>query len=212
MKTRKQARRIARMTLQTRIVEATGGAGTEKTEEPREDEMHRTHKLAPPPTAADLMNRALVTVPHRMTLRGAAKVLARWQAHVLAVTDDRGQFAGMLSAADLLGWVAGDEQNQDTGARSEWHLLAPVGGRNDEVRWHLAANPAVAVPSASLFDLAWLMHRARTGWVVILDEQRRPIGVVSAVDLLAADWPRQDSACPRVPPGEAGVSVGPARC
>jgi CBS-domain-containing membrane protein len=147
--------------------------------------MTRTRERPRALTAADVMSRSPVTIQHRMTLRGAARVLARWRAHALPVTDDQGRFVGVLSAADLLRWAADGGAGYDTAAWSDWQLMAPAAGRTDEVRWHLAADTAVVPHDASLADVARRMRDARACCAVVLDGRGRPVGVVSGADLIA---------------------------
>ena len=153
--------------------------------------MNRSWKPAHALTAADVMCRDLVTVRHRMTLRAAARVLARWRVHLLPVTDDQGRFVGVLSAAELLRWAAdggtGGGQGHDTGAWTDWQLMAPGAGRTDEVRWHLAADPVAVATDTPLADLAGRMRDRRACCAVVIDGHRRPVGVVSGADLLAAE-------------------------
>jgi hypothetical protein len=64
--------------------------------------------------------------------------------------------------------------------------MAPGAGRTDEVRWHLTANPVVVAADAGLADLARQMGECRACCAVVIDEQRRPVGVLSGGDFLAA--------------------------
>ncbi len=172
--------------------------------------MNHSRKPAHALTAADVMSRALVTVRHRMTLRAAARVSARWRVHVLPVTDDQGRFVGVLSAPELLRWAADGGpcggQGYDTGDWMDWLLMAPDAGRTDEVRWHLTADPAVVAPDAPLPEVARLMRDAGVCCAVVVDRQRRPVGVVSGAGLLAAGLAtpsRADGELP-VPPRAGG--------
>src|SRR4051794_20745585 len=134
--------------------------------------MNRTRNPFHAATAADVMSRTLVTVHHRMTLRAAAGVLARWRLPVLPVTDDQERFVGVLTAADLLRWAldAGSHacvatqgwgQGHDTSVWVDWQMMAPDAGRTDEARWHLAADPVVVATDTPLADLARRMRDRR---------------------------------------------------
>lgn len=148
-------------------------------------------------TAADVMQRTRLTVPHRMSLRAAARVVGHRRAHLVPVTDDQGRFVGVLSAAELLRWVGRPppESEDDRAVWTDWQLHVSTGRRSEEVRWHLLDEPVVATPGTGLDDLAGKMRAARSGWAFILDEGHRPVGVVSAADLMTprvATADRQD--------------------
>ncbi len=151
--------------------------------------MNRTRKPAHALTAADVMSRAPVTVHHRVALRAAARVMARWRLHVLPVTDDQGRFVGVLTAAEMLQWALDGGpggQGHDTSAWTDWQVIAPGAGRTDEVRWHLTADPVVVAVDAGLADLARRMAEGRACCAVVIDEMRRQVGVLSGGDFLAA--------------------------
>jgi CBS domain-containing protein len=56
-------------------------------------------------TAEDVMKRDLVTIPRRMALRDAARLLRRAQISGAPVVDERERCVGVLSAADFLRWA-----------------------------------------------------------------------------------------------------------
>ncbi|MFO1326222.1 MAG: PAS domain S-box protein [Rubrivivax sp.] len=56
----------------------------------------------------------------------------------------------------------------------------------------LAVEPAVLSAQASVLDAARLMATRRTGYMVVVDDARRPLGVVTETALLAAAQQRQD--------------------
>jgi CBS domain-containing membrane protein len=153
--------------------------------------MNRTRESARALTAADVMSRDVVTIHHRMPLRAAARVFAYSRTLALPVTDDRGRCVGVLSAAEVFRW-AGDggpwgAGGHDTSATTDWQVMAPGTGRTDEVRWYLTADPAVVTPDASLPEVVRLILDTRTCCVVV-NEQRRPVGMISGADLLAANY------------------------
>lgn len=143
-----------------------------------------------PLTAADLLGTSVVSVHHRMSIARAASVMDRWRLHVLPVTDDRGQFIGVLTAADVLRWALDGGTSHDTTVWTDWQLTEPAPAWPDEVRWHLVENPVVVEPDADLTYLAQLMSAARASCAVVVDSQRRPIGILSIGDVLASwDFP-----------------------
>jgi CBS domain-containing protein len=120
-------------------------------------------------TAADLMNQEVVTIPQDMTLRAAARLLAREQISGVPVVNAQGQCVGILSASDFLAlWAA-------EGAAAD-----------EEVHRHMTADPVLVEPSTPITTLARMMIDAHIHRVVVVDGQRKPIGVVSSTDVLAA--------------------------
>jgi len=55
----------------------------------------------------------------------------------------------------------------------------------DEVRQFMTPDPVTAQAATSIRDLARMMIDAHIHRVIVVDEGRRPIGVVSSTDLLA---------------------------
>jgi len=56
-------------------------------------------------TVADLMSRELITIHHKMSLRGAAHLLRRADVTGAPVVDELGRCVGILSAVDFLRWI-----------------------------------------------------------------------------------------------------------
>jgi CBS-domain-containing membrane protein len=76
--------------------------------------MIATAKPALALTAADIMSREVVTVPHHTTVRDAAALLRRARVSGAPVVDDQGRCVGALSSVDFLRWAEGcapDEAN-----------------------------------------------------------------------------------------------------
>jgi CBS domain-containing protein len=56
----------------------------------------------------------------------------------------------------------------------------------DEVRRFMTPDPVTAPPATSIGVLARMMLDTHIHRVIVVDEERRPVGVVSSTDLLAA--------------------------
>jgi CBS domain-containing protein len=120
-------------------------------------------------TARDLMSRPVVALPRWLTLRAAARRLAREQISGVPVVDAEGRCIGILSATDFLTFWADDARQGD-----------------EEVGEHMTADPVMVAPDASITELARMMIDAHIHRVIVVDEQEHPIGVVSSTDVLAA--------------------------
>src|SRR5947209_11543530 len=69
-------------------------------------------------TAADLMSRHVVTIPHRMSLHAAAHRLNQANVSGAPVTDDEGRCVGVLSRTDLVRWL----DRGEGAARADAHV------------------------------------------------------------------------------------------
>jgi CBS domain-containing protein len=120
-------------------------------------------------TAAELMSHTIVTIPEGMTLRAAAQLLRAEGIGGAPVVDAKGRCVGILTASDFLA-LWGQDANR----------------ANEEVGLHMTTDPVTAPPSTSITDLARMMIDAHIHRVVVVDAERRPLGVVSSTNILAA--------------------------
>ncbi len=139
-------------------------------------------------TAADVMNRDAVVVPKHMTLRGAARAMADGRVGAAAVTDARGRCVGLLLAAALVRWLADGSRvgPGPTSVWSEWQMAVPDRGNRDEVYRHMTAEPLTVTPDTPLSEVARLVLADRSHRAVVIDQQHRPLGVLSTADVLPA--------------------------
>ena len=56
-------------------------------------------------TASDLMSRAVLVIPHEMSLRGAARLLSRTHLSGAPVVDCDGHCVGVLSTTDFMRFI-----------------------------------------------------------------------------------------------------------
>ena len=152
--------------------------------------MIATHKPLAAWTAEDLMSRDVKTVSQSMLLQEAARLLAREQIGGAPVVDERGRCVGMLSATDFIRWA---EQGSPTVQAqsnacycSDWQVVDVELLPADEVCCYMSPHLVAAAPSDSIAQLARKMLDAHIHRVVVVDGERRPIGIVSTTDILAA--------------------------
>jgi CBS domain-containing protein len=69
---------------------------------------------------------------------------------------------------------------------ADWQVVDVDGLPADEARRFMTPNPVTARPATSIRALARMMIDAHTHRVIVVDEEHRPVGVVSSTDLLAA--------------------------
>jgi CBS domain-containing protein len=122
-------------------------------------------------TAADLMTREVVAIPAGTSMRAAARTLAQARVNGAPVINGEGRCVGVLSASDFF-----------RGAVQENLEIDPT----DKVGEHMTADPVTANPATPIRELARMMLDADIHRLIVVDEQDRPIGVVSGTDVLAA--------------------------
>ncbi|MGZ6268976.1 MAG: CBS domain-containing protein [Candidatus Limnocylindrales bacterium] len=123
------------------------------------------------PTVGELMTRDPVVVRADTSLKEAAGLLDQYRISGLPVVDAAGVLVGVLSQTDLVR------------ARATEHLWTNWPGL--AVR-HLMTQPALTIAvSASLGEAARLMEERHVHrLVVVADDGRSPIGIVSTTDLV----------------------------
>jgi CBS-domain-containing membrane protein len=143
-------------------------------------------------TAEDLMSRDVLVIPQHMSLKAAAHLLAQAEVGGAPVVDEEGRCVGVLSAADLVHWVDRDKQAPIRGSASascvccDWQMDGLDDVPEDEVSRHMTKNVVATGPETLVGELARWMRDAHIHRVVIVDARRRPVGVVSSMDVLAA--------------------------
>ncbi|MFE0642434.1 CBS domain-containing protein [Streptomyces sp. NPDC058877] len=122
-----------------------------------------------PRTVDDVMTHAVVSARLDAPVKEIVRSMRRWGVSAVPVLSAEGRVVGVVSEADVLEKLPGGEPN---GAGA-----VTAGG--------LMSAPAVTVPrGATLAGAARLMGRGRLKRLPVVDEDGRPVGVVSRGDLL----------------------------
>jgi CBS domain-containing protein len=144
-------------------------------------------------TAADLMSRSVVLVPEQMSLVGAARLLAGSHISGAPVVDGAGRCVGVLSATDFVNVFKDGGRRQPAHAGTgpscfcfPWQLVEAEDLPEESVQDHMTSDPVMVPPSAAITELAQIMLDAHIHRVIVVDEEARPVGVVSTTDILAA--------------------------
>jgi CBS-domain-containing membrane protein len=141
-------------------------------------------------TAADLMSRDVVTIPRHLSLRKAAHLLSNANVTGAPVIDARGVCVGVISATDFihLADVEGCPKAHEDAEEvcSEWQVLEVKNLPVDEVCCFMTPDPVTVTPNIGITELARMMLDAHIHRVIVVDAQRRPVGIVSTTDILAA--------------------------
>jgi CBS domain-containing protein len=122
-------------------------------------------------TAADLMVRDLLTLPQDTPLPEAARRLTHDQVSGAPVVGADGQCVGVLSATDCF---------RALGREGDAPFLA------GPAKAYMTADPVTVAPGTPVRDLARMMLDAHIHRLIVVDERRRPVGVISSTDILAA--------------------------
>jgi CBS domain-containing protein len=69
---------------------------------------------------------------------------------------------------------------------TDWQLVDVEKLPAEEVRHYMTADPVTARPETPIRDLARWMLDAHIHRIVVVDEEQRPVGIVSGTDILAA--------------------------
>jgi CBS domain-containing protein len=69
---------------------------------------------------------------------------------------------------------------------TDWQVVDMEKLPTDEVRYYMTANPVTVAADTPIRVLARMMIDARIHRTIVVDEQERPIGVVSGTDVLDA--------------------------
>jgi CBS domain-containing membrane protein len=144
-------------------------------------------------TAADLMTPDVVLVPRAMSMRAASHILSEAGVSGAPVVDEAGKCVGVLSTTDFMHWVGYEGRcdcthvSQDPGCfHSAWQLMDLGDVPLDEVASQMTADPVTVAPGTSIAKLARAMIDAHIHRIIVVDAHRRPIGIVSSTDVVAA--------------------------
>jgi CBS-domain-containing membrane protein len=154
--------------------------------------MVMTHKRFLDLTAADLMSRDVVAISPAMSLRGAAHRLAEAGVSGAPVVDAQGRCVGVLSTTDLVRWVdrGAAAARRSFGAAdrycADWEVMDLEVLPIDEVGRYMTTEVVTATPATRIGELARAMLDAHIHRIIVTDPAGRPVGILSATDVLAA--------------------------
>lgn len=141
-------------------------------------------------TADDILSREVITVPQTMLLHHAAHLLACKQISGAPVVDDNGRCVGILSATDFIRQVeSGPEPVHITQGHwfsADWQVVDLETLPKEEVRRHMTTDLVTVDRTTGIIDLARRMLDAHVHRLVVLDNERHPVGVVSSIDIVSA--------------------------
>jgi CBS-domain-containing membrane protein len=129
-------------------------------------------------TAADVMTPKPLTVNADTTVRHTADIMLQRQLDILPVTDSDGKLVGIVSRVDLLRTVTiGVDRPKRTDGSDREQASAPV--TRVMTKDVPVVAPDDALPSLMNVIVSTRLHRA-----VVVDGDRRPLGVVSDAEVI----------------------------
>jgi IMP dehydrogenase len=117
--------------------------------------------------ATDVMSKQVVRVWAHQAMSEAATIMLRQGISGAPVVNAEGQCVGVLSATDFVRY-----QKEP--------------GKDGLVRSHMSADVHSVPPDATLMDVARAMCGRHIHRLVVLDDHRHVVGVVTSLDLVAA--------------------------
>ena len=108
------------------------------------------------------------------------------------VVDAAGKCVGVLSSTDFVAWTDQGERDarQPTSPEdcfhSPWQIAEPETPPGEDVSRLMSPDPVTVAPHTPVAELARTMVAAHIHRVIVVDDQSRPIGVVSSTDILSA--------------------------
>lgn len=132
----------------------------------------------------DVMARHVTTIPWSATMDEAAATLRARGISGAPVVDDRGRCVGVLSATDFLRYDLREGESevtlQDLGDECVWEHPW------NSVQRHMSAPAQFVAPGVALTAAAETMCSRNIHRLIVLDESRAPVGVVSTLDVVSA--------------------------
>lgn len=157
------------------------------------------------------MSRQVLTLPRELLIQDALLALARERVGGAPVVDQQGRCIGVFSVSDcnrrtrsgnraartpppIPGWVCSEWEVVE----QDWDALPA-----DTVSRYMTPDPVMVQPATPVADLAQMMVDAHIHRLIVAGEDRRPIGIVSSTDVLAAvartareqEYEEMDHAC-----------------
>lgn len=135
----------------------------------------------------DIMRPDVVTVSVCESMDAAAKRLATHEITGAPVIEASGRCIGVLSGSDFVDREAGFHPTDQLVVKECLH--GPFEAQkleSDRVEAHMSPLVQTVSPKATLLQAARVMCGEHIHRLLVLDDEGRPVGIVSALDLVAA--------------------------
>ncbi len=144
-------------------------------------------------TVASIMSKNVVTCQSSQNIIDAARRLVENRVGALPIVDEMGVCVGILTATDIVRFEVERQANDDS---NNFGLEATLSKSTEESSWQIGIEPLARVSrfmnsavqtidaNSPISLAARMMRQEKIHHLVVLDQQRRPVGVVSSLDLL----------------------------
>jgi predicted transcriptional regulator len=140
-------------------------------------------------SAGRLMSKDLLIIPRDMSLKTAARMLIEKGVSGAPVVDDSRRCIGVISTTDFMRAI---EANHRPFANTEgfcfpWQMEEHVDKLpTAEVGEYMTTDPVLIPDDTRIAEMARQMVDAHIHRLIVVDDNRHPIGIVTSMDLLAA--------------------------
>jgi acetoin utilization protein AcuB len=125
----------------------------------------------------DIMRKPVFTIASEAGLDRAMLIMRQQRIRHLPVVED-GKLVGMISDRDLR--LSMEELEQGPSHAPKGYFLPAL----TKVKTAMVTSVMVAVPDMPLIRAATLMSEKKFGCLPVVDEERRPVGIVTETDML----------------------------
>jgi CBS domain-containing protein len=143
--------------------------------------------------ARDIMVHEPVCVEPSTTLRQLAGVLVENEISGAPVVDREGHVVGIVSKTDLIRHCLNGRAEIPPAYLCEVLLDQPGGDDGDVIPEQLdcvedimTRDPVTVRPDAPASEVARLMYGARIHRIIVIDERRYPVGIITSLDIAGA--------------------------
>lgn len=144
--------------------------------------------------AKDVMTPEPVCVEPATTIRELARVFEENGVSGVPVVDQQGRVIGVVSKTDLIRRCA--EGTDEIPPAYLFEVLSEQGEEEETsevipeplicVEDFMTEDPLMVLPEVSVLTVAKLMHEKRIHRVIVADDERFPVGIITTLDLLGA--------------------------
>jgi predicted transcriptional regulator len=138
--------------------------------------------------AGDLMTHPVLLIPRKMSIPGAAHLLSQAGVSGAPVVDEAGRCIGVLSTTDFVHFTEKARIPAQPGSESvySWQILDSAEPPQETVDTYMNHDPVTVTPAMHIGEIARMMIDAHIHRVIVVDDNHRPIGIVSSTDILGA--------------------------
>ncbi|CAG0984520.1 hypothetical protein PHYC_01950 [Phycisphaerales bacterium] len=141
-------------------------------------------------TARDVMTKEPVCAEPSTTIRQLARLFEENEISGAPVVDGQGRVIGIVSKTDLIRRCAEGTRERAPGYLFE--VICDQGGEDEElipeplvcVEDFMTEDPAMVNAETPATEIAKLMFERRIHRVIVVDEERFPVGIITTLDVL----------------------------